>query len=102
MFETLPQLIAGVAGFLISVIAEYVPAYQNLDTKYKRLVMAVAIILAAAGSYGAACLGWLAAMLPNLALTCDEAGLVVLIQAALSALVTNQGTYTLFFKKTKK
>ena len=41
-FCATPNGIALVVGVLLSLVAEYVPPYQNLESKWKRLVMAAA------------------------------------------------------------
>lgn len=97
------SLLAGVAGVILSIVAEFVPAYQNLTDAAKRGVMAAAIILVAGAVYGLTCAAWLIVIFPDLTLTCDQAGLAVLIRAILFVLMGNQATFSLLFRgKDKK
>lgn len=102
MFNTLPELLAAVAGFILSVLAEYIPAYQRLDDKYKRLVMLAALIVAAALAYGFSCAPFLATLLgmiaPGVVVTCDVAGVLTLVEAFIAALAANQAAFGLLFR----
>lgn len=102
---SLPELLGAIAGFILSVVAEFVPAYQSLDEQKKRLVMAVALVIAAGASYGLSCVSFIAVFLvqlfPNAALTCDQAGLSTLLGALFAALTVNQSTHALL-KRSKK
>ncbi len=94
----LTALIAAIAGIIVSIVAEFFPSYQALEDKWKRVTMAVAIIVAAGASMGLACSGWFALLVPGIALTCDQAGVVMLIQAIVATLVSNQATFSLLFR----
>lgn len=99
------SLLAGVAGVLLSIAAEYIPAYQNLTDSAKRGVMAGAIVVVAAAVYGLTCAAWLTVIFPDLTLTCDQAGIALLIRAVLATLMGNQSTFGLLFRgkgKTQK
>lgn len=94
------SFLAAIAGIILSLFFGYVPGlaewFDGLQAAYKRLIMAVLILLVAAGSVGIACAGY--ATLLGVPVTCDQAGFVATIQAAVAALIANQATYTLFKK----
>ena len=87
--------LSAIAGVLLSLFFAYVPGasgwYAELDGVYKRVVMLVALIMIVVIQYGLACAGWAADF--DLVVTCDRAGLGILIHAFLAALVSNQATY---------
>jgi len=83
--------LAGTAGILISVACSYVPGladkYAALDGTQKRLVMLLALILAAALVYGLSCANVVAVI------TCSQRDLVGLLRTVVLAIVANQSTY---------
>jgi hypothetical protein len=96
--DELSTLLAAIAGLLLSIVAEYVPAYQQLEDRYKRLVMGLALVLVSASMYGLSCAGWLVLLLDVDLVSCDQAGVVALVKAFLAALITNQTTHSLLFR----
>lgn len=98
------ETLAMVAGVLLSLLVE-VPAikqyYDRLGNMGKRLVMALLLVLAGAGLYGLACAQVLAVLFPGLLILCDQSGVTLLLRAVLFAMVTNQGTFGLFFRDRK-
>ena len=93
-------VLAGIAGAILSLFFEYVPGvagwFEGQSAIVKRIVMSVALVVAAAVVYGMACAGLLGAL--NWSLTCDEAGLTQLLGVLFAALATNQ-TFHLLIKK---
>lgn len=89
------EVLNGASGVIISLIFSYVPKVQNwyavLDSKNKRLVMLGMLFVVTVGIYALACLG--VADRFGLQVTCDQDGLVALVQAFLTALIANQATY---------
>lgn len=84
------------AGAVISLLFSYVPGvntwYDGIASEYKRLIMAGLMLIVAAAAYGLACAGLGAQF--GIAITCDQGGLVGLLQAWVLALVANQGVYS--------
>ncbi|MDX9956263.1 MAG: hypothetical protein RBT75_19360 [Anaerolineae bacterium] len=91
------EFLSSIAGAILSLLFSYLPGlsgwYDQFDANRKRLVMAALVILVAAGAYGLACSGFGVDF--GMALTCDRAGLITLIQAVIAALIANQATYAL-------
>ncbi len=91
------DLIAAIAGVLLSLIFSYVPGakrwFARLDGQRKRLVMLGLLALVSLGSMGLACSGGGRDF--GLALTCDRPGVVQIVTAFMSAVVANQTTYTI-------
>ena len=83
--------LAGTAGILISVAVSYVPGladkYAALDGTQNRLVMLLALILAAALVYGLSCANVLAVI------TCSQRDLVGLVRTVVLAVIANQAAY---------
>ncbi len=89
--------LSATAGILLSLIFAYVPGvskwFEALDGLYKRLVMAGALVLVSAGSVALSCWG----IVPGV--SCDQAGVIELVKAFISALVANQATFVIEPKK---
>lgn len=88
--------IAAVAGVLLSLGMSYIPGlstwYDALDTIRKRLVMAGLMLVVAVAVVALSCAQvytWV---------TCDQAGVVGVVEAFLAALVANQAAYLLTHK----
>jgi hypothetical protein len=83
--------LAGTAGILISLACSYVPGladkYAALDGTQKRLIMLLALILAAALVYGLSCANVVAVI------TCSQRDLIGLLRTVVLALVANQAAY---------
>lgn len=90
------ETLAGLAGLVLSVIFEYVPGVEAwfgaLDAVMKRLVMLGLMLVVAVAVYFAAC------YTPWQSVTCDNTGIVVLIEAFVAALVANQVAHKVFKK----
>lgn len=91
------EFLAGIAGVVLSLLFSYVPGlnakFAALEATYKRLIMLALLFVTGAAVYGLACAGWAADF--GLAVTCDKAGLVQLLQAFGVAAIANQGAYSL-------
>lgn len=89
------ELMSAIAGGVLSLLFSYVPGmntwYAGLKSIYKRLIMALLLLLVAAAVFGLSCTDWAAAW--GIEATCDQPGLQVMIGAFLTALVANQATY---------
>lgn len=82
---------ASLAGVVLSVVFSYVPGlkawYINLAGEYKRLVMLLALLLVALGTYTLSCTGYVSSV------SCDGAGAQKLISLFISAVIANQAAY---------
>jgi hypothetical protein len=89
-------LLASIAGGLLSLAFAYIPGvktwFGNLAGTHKRLLMAALLLVGAGLSYALSC--YWPVFAPE-GVTCDEAGIVILVQSFIAALVTNQATYSL-------
>jgi Kef-type K+ transport system membrane component KefB len=96
-----PDTLSASAAILLSLAFSYIPPienlYQRLTPAYKRLVMLVALLLTAAGSFALACAGFAPQL--GLPLTCDTPGAFGLLRALIAALVANQAAYALSPRK---
>jgi len=88
------ETLALYGGVVVSLLFGYVPGlstwFSGLETIYKRLVMALVLLVVAIGVVGLACAGY-----GNVGVTCDQAGLEGVVRAFIAALIANQATYTL-------
>ncbi len=91
------ELLAGLAGVLVSLVFEYVPGVsQWLDAKpaqYKKLFMLGAMAVVGAGSFGLSCFSPY-----QLGIDCDTNGAWGVLATVGAAVVANQG----FHRITKK
>jgi hypothetical protein len=96
-----PEIIASVAGLLLSLAFAYFPGlkgqYDTLDSGRKAQVMALALFAVSAGALALSCVGWF-----SIPITCDKVGVETMVKAFLAALVANQGSYMLFVRPYKK
>jgi len=87
------ELLAGIAGIVLSLLFSYFPGlsgwYDYLLPNAKRFVMLGALLLAALGVFGLACLGKY-----NL-VSCDVIGAWGLLEYFVFALIANQSVYLL-------
>ncbi|OGO37542.1 MAG: hypothetical protein A2W35_08940 [Chloroflexi bacterium RBG_16_57_11] len=92
-----PELLSAIAGILLSLLASYLPGFSawfdRLTGIHKRLVMLGLLLLSAAGIVGLSCAGVGQAF--GLPAACDQNAAILVIQAFLLALVTNQSTYVI-------
>lgn len=107
----LSDAIAAAAGFFLTLAFSFIPGlrakFDSLDVKYgeleggnyKRLIMALLIIVIGFAAFGLACAGWLDKFAPSLSLACSENGLANLIMALFYALSANQSAFSLMPKR---
>ena len=73
-----PEYLSSLAGILISLLASYLPGFSpwfgNLDPNFKRLIMLVFLVVAAVGSYGVACAGWVNLVTPRVGAWIETVG----------------------------
>ena len=80
-------LVAGAAvAFAFNVVPGLSTWFAKQSSEYKQLFMIGAMVLVAAGAFGASCLGWFGLTIP-----CTTAGAGQLVQALLLAVAANQG-----------
>lgn len=98
-----PDLVALLAGMLLSLVFSYVPWvaawYDGLSGDGKRVVMLAALVAVTLGALALTCAGLAADF--GLALTCDRPGVVQAVQAFVYALIANQSTYLITPKPQK-
>lgn len=91
------EFLAGIAGVVLSLLFSYVPGlnakFAGLESTYKRLIMLALLFVSAGAIYGLACAGWAADL--GIAVTCDKAGLIQVLQAFGAAAIANQAAYAL-------
>jgi hypothetical protein len=89
-----PELLASVAGILMSLLAAYVPGFNEwfnaLESRTKRLVMVGLLLVSSLATVGLSCAGWFDPLV-----TCDQAGIETVIWAFVLALMANQATYAI-------
>ena len=90
-----------VAGALLALLFGYAPGlrpwYEALEPTRKALVMLLLLAVAAGVLYGAAC--W--TPLDTGGVTCDDAGLWLVVRLFMAAMVANQATYLIAVKPTR-
>lgn len=88
-----PELLAGIAGIVLSLIFSYVPKlnvkFAKLEGDYKRLIMLGALVIVGGSAFGLSC----ANLWPTV--TCDQAGAVQMIESFIFAAIANQSAYAL-------
>lgn len=86
------NLLAGIAGVVLSLVFAYVPGiegwFNGLSGTVKRLINLGALVLVAAAVFGLGCAKWF-----NVPVTCDQAGIEGLVKAFVAAAIANQGAY---------
>jgi hypothetical protein len=91
--ELTSEVIAGAAGILLSLIFMYVPGlrtkYAALATELKSAIMLASLVLVSGFIMLSSCMGWWVFT------TCDQGGVMKLIETFVIALVANQSIYTL-------
>ena len=89
-----PELLSGMAGGLLSLLASYVPglkqAYARMDSTKKSLIMAILVILAGIGSAAWSCS---APESSETVAACLGVGWRAYAQTILAALVANQAVH---------
>ena len=94
------EMLAGFAGVVLALLLSYVPMFGTWfnaqPSNVKVMINGFLLVVVGAGIYGLACAGWAADL--NLAVTCDKTGLITLLSALLTALISNQAAYMAFVK----
>ena len=90
-FAATPEVIASLAGALLSLVFSYVPGlsgrFAALQPEHKRLIMAGLMVVVAAGAFGLACFGLLSG------LVCDRPGVIQLGWVLVMAITANQAMF---------
>lgn len=91
------KMLSAIAGVVLSLAFFYIPGlntwYNKQTSQVKSLIMLGVLVVVAAAVFGLAC--WDIFEIP---VTCDKDGALGLVEALIYAIVTNQGTYTIFRK----
>lgn len=91
-----PELLASVAGIVLSLCFSYIPGaegkWANLDGNYKRLIMLGLLLAVALAVFGLACGG---IELEGVAVVCDQAGAMALLNVFIMAAIANQAAFLL-------
>jgi len=91
------DLLAAVAGMVISLVCSYVPGiaprWEKLSGEWKRMIMAIMLIVIAVVIVALSCAGILQGV------ECSQKGIWAVLSALFSALVVNQSIYALAGKK---
>ena len=86
-----------VAGTVLSLTFSYIPGVRNwfieFDPAIKRLIMLALLALTAGVAYGLSCLGW--GFEWGITLSCDQSGLLGLIEQFVVAIIANQSIYAI-------
>lgn len=94
------DLIASVAGVLLSLAASYIPGvstrFAALQPDQRRFVMLLALLVASVGVFGASCAGLFDVV------ACSRDGGVTIARAFIWAMVANQSAYAITPGVTKK
>jgi hypothetical protein len=92
------QMLAAAAGILLSLLFSYIPKlntwYAAQSEEAKKLIMLGLLFVIAVGAFGLSCAGVLTDLF-GIAITCDKAGAIGLIQAFVLAVIANQGVYAI-------
>lgn len=87
------DLLAALAGILLSLIASYVPGFspwfKKLDSTQKRAFMAAALLGISLAAFGLSCAQVIDAV------ECSRDGALVIVHAFVAALVANQSAFML-------
>lgn len=86
-----------VAGTVLSLTFSYIPGVRNwftgFDPVIKRLIMLALLALTAGVVYGLSCLGW--GFEWGITLSCDQSGLLGLIEQFVIAIIANQSIFAI-------
>lgn len=93
-FTVTPELLASIAGVILSLFFSYIPGlntkFAALDTMYQRLVMLLLLVITAGALYGLGCAAIILA-----GITCDKQGLLQLIWIFILAVIANQSAFSI-------
>jgi len=88
-----PELLAGLAGAILSLALSYIPGlngkYAGLSEDWKKFVMLVLLAVVSIGVVGLSC----ASLLGLVFVECSSGGAVQVFVAFISALITNQAVH---------
>lgn len=91
--------LSSIAGVILSLAMSYIPGlsdwYNKFDSTKKSGIMAVLLLVVTLSVFGLAC----GKVLASVAITCDKAGALSLIQAYIAALIASQATFVLSPRK---
>jgi hypothetical protein len=91
------ETLSMIAGVILSLTFSYVPGlssmFASLSPEYKRLIILGLLVLISLGILGIACAGTIEVF--NLTITCDEAGIIDLVEVLMVAIIANQGVYAI-------
>lgn len=94
--------LALLAGLILAVVFEYTPKlrqkYNALDDTYQQLIMLGMLAVAALVAFGVSCAGLHIPGIDTSSLTCDQHGILGLIDSFIAALVVNQGAHRILPK----
>ena len=86
-----------IAGTFLSLIFSYIPGakdwFMQFEPEVKRLIMLGLILISSAVGFGLSCLGWGFDLGINL--SCDQSGLLGLVQQIVIAIIANQSIYAI-------
>lgn len=86
-----------VTGTILSLAFSYIPGarhwFERFDPAIKRLIMLALLLVSAGCVYGLSCLGWASDW--GISLTCDQSGLMGLIEQTVIAIIANQSIYAI-------
>lgn len=89
------------AGIVLQLALAYLPKvsdwYQAKDSKAKAGIMALLLLVVAAGIYGASCVG-----LGDFGILCDTASIFALVKIYIAALIANQSTFLIGVRPFRK
>jgi len=93
-FVLTPDILASIAGAIISLGFSYIPGlsvkFAALLPEVKRLIMAGIMVAVSIAIFALGCNGVLVS-----GIACEQAGLVQLVTIVLSAIIANQATYSI-------
>jgi hypothetical protein len=91
------ETLAASTGIVLSLFSSYLPGwskwYSDLTSDYKRLIMALLLLIVAVGSFLLSCSGYGSQF--NIDTTCNPNGFISLVQIYIAALVANQAVYAI-------
>jgi len=93
-----------IAGTFLSLIFSYIPGakdwFMAFEPEVKRLIMLGLIVFSAGVIFGLSCLGWSFDLGINL--SCDQSGLLGLVQQIVIAIIANQSIYAISPHRTRQ
>lgn len=91
------ECLSMIAGTLLSLVFSYIPGakdwFMKFDPAVKRLIMLTLIFITAGCIFGLACSAWASDL--GISITCNQSGLLGLVQQVVLAIIANQGVYSI-------